>query len=91
MRGPVFGEDNTGQNAYEEVIGAASGNTWYSNILAYCTTQDALLSLDGGDTDHIPVPAGQVICLEGVEHFRRVHAKNRTAGSNYAALVVMVW
>ena len=81
----------TGADAYAKVITPSEDK---SHIMIYnAGTHGAVISLDAGTTDHIPVPGQSTLTLnyirieEGVE----IHAKNLTRGSNFTNLYVMVW
>ena len=92
---PIIGTDILGQNAYANIIasprGAGDGeNKEYVKIWAWCSTNDAIISLDGGDTDNVYVPAGkEPIIVDKVKITQAIQAKNATGGSNYANLVVL--
>ena len=89
---PSFGHDAAGADAFAEVIAASSGNTGYHNISVFCETHDAIVSLDGGTTEHIRVIADQPPQVySGIWVDAAVHAKNAVGGSNYANLTVHVW
>lgn len=88
---PDTGYDATGQNAYAEIVAAPSGNRTYYNLEAGCETNAAVLSLDGGTTDHLTVPTTGKIAIHGVPISGEIHAKNLTTDSNYAKLWVNVW
>ena len=89
---PTYGTDAAGANTYVEVIAARTDPEVYNMLRVWCATQDAILSLDGGTTDHIYVVAG--IAPETISLPNRsasIQAKNAAAGLNYATLFVQVW
>ncbi|MDP6439625.1 MAG: hypothetical protein QGH74_08330 [Candidatus Brocadiia bacterium] len=89
---PTNGIDAVGADTYAEVIAAPAGNVEYRNISLACETNDAMVSLDAGATDHIHVKAGLApLMIEGVPIKLAIHGKNQTGGSNYAGLVINVW
>lgn len=94
---PTYGKDATGQNAYAQIIASPRGsgtyeNKMYTNMLVWCATNDAIVSIDGGASDDIYVSAGkEPMRLDGLTITKSVQAKNATGGSNYANLVVIVW
>lgn len=85
---PTFGTDATGEDTYVVVIAARTAQTdAYNHIIAWCTTKDAILSLDGGDTDHIHLLADAApIRIDFALKTGAVHAKNFDAGQNYGAV-----
>lgn len=93
---PTFGIDATGENTYTEVVASPRGardneNKEYTELIASCATNDAVISLDGGTTDNIRVVAGNTpIHLKGLKITQAIHGKNADSGSNYADLVINV-
>ena len=95
---PIYGVDATGADAYVGLIAAPrtagdnEENKEYTNIILFCTTKDAIVSLDGGTTDNIYVGAGLApIHLRGLHITQAVQGKNGVSGQNYANLVAIVW
>ena len=88
---PTLGMDATGQDAHAKVLDCPARVTHH--LMAFAETNGAVLSLDGGTTDHVYVPAGGGVALDGlaIPAEAEVHAKNAAAGSNYANLRVLVW
>lgn len=89
---PRYGTDAAGANTYVEVIAACTDPEYWNMLSVWCATQDAIISLDAGTTDHIFVDAGTAkatYCLG--PRTSAVHAKNETADANYATLFVQVW
>lgn len=81
----------TGADTYADVITPSEDK---SHILIYnAGTHGAVISLDEGTTDHIPVPGQSTLTLDYVriEDGVKIQAKNLTAGSNFTNLYVMVW
>jgi hypothetical protein len=90
MAVPTYGIDATGQDAYATVIAAQTEPGQYNYFWATCATQNAILSFDAGTTDHVLIPAGDVVTLPIPRTGCAVKAKNATAGLNYATLVVNI-
>jgi len=94
---PTYGTDATGQNAYASVIASPRGegdeeNKEYTHLLIWCATKDAIISLDGGNNNHIYVPAGkEPMRIDDVQVTQAIMAKNATTDQNYANLVVIAW
>ena len=89
---PEYGTDATGANTYANVIAAAAREC--HNIELICTTNDAIVSLDGGTSDNIYVVAGTTpktltgVCIpKGAV----IQGKNATTDSNYANLRIHIW
>lgn len=84
------GVDATGANSYATVV-TASGEK--RNILVTVETNAATISLDGGTTDHIDVPADKGVVLNNIliADTTVIQAKNRDAGSNYTNLAITIW
>jgi hypothetical protein len=88
---PAFGTDAAGQDAHQKVLDCPSRATHH--LIAFAETNAAILSLNGGTTDHVYVPAGGGVALDGlaIPASAEVHAKNAVGGSNFVNLRVMVW
>lgn len=81
----------TGADTYADVITPSEDK---SHILIYnAGTHGAIVSLDEGTTDHIPVPGQSTLTLDYVriEGNVKIQAKNLAAGSNFTDLYIMVW
>lgn len=81
----------TGADAYAKVITPTEDK---SHLLIYNSgTHGAVISLDAGTTDHIPVPGQSTLTLDyiRIEGGVEIHAKNLTPGSNFTNLYLMVW
>jgi hypothetical protein len=90
---PTYGYDLAGADAYAQVIAAQTGLNQYNYCIAWCATKGALISLDGGTTDHFRIdPDASPIPLKVTFSPRAgaVHAKNCDSGQNYAALHVII-
>jgi hypothetical protein len=87
---PVTGTDATGQNAYALIVIPGPDRT---HLAASSVTNGAIISLDGGVTDHLPVCPGASVVFSGlyIPPQAGIYAKNAVAGSNYASLYVAVW
>ena len=88
---PVHGTDATGADTYVEIIAAPTGHRRYRHLVAHCLTQPAIISIDGGTTEHLYVPAGVNVAMNDVDIRGAVHAKNAVGGSNYIKIHVSVW
>jgi len=89
---PKTGSKAAGGNAHAVVVAALTGNEVASRLTARCETNDAILSLDGGTTDHVRVVAGDApLELTGLTPFASVYAKNAVEDSNFAKLTVNIW
>jgi hypothetical protein len=88
---PTFGSDATGADSYALVVTAPARICRY----LHCAVGNygAVISLDGGVTDHFALPANTERLFPGLEipASAEVHAKNLTAGSNYSNLYVSVY
>lgn len=86
----AIGRDATGQDAYATVK-TPSANA--AHIDVSCGANGATISLDGGVTDHIDVPANTTKIYDDVTITSGVaiQAKNLVGGSNYTNLAVSVW
>jgi len=88
---PALGADAAGQDAHAKVLDCPDRVTHH--LMAFAETNGAILSLDGGTTDHVYVPADGGVALDGlaIPASAEIHAKNVAAGNNYANLRVLVW
>ena len=89
---PEKGIDAAGENTYADVIAATAREC--SNISVSVSTEDAIVSLDGGTTEHIYVAADAapfVLANVNIPAGSQIQGKNAGAGSNYANLIVHVW
>lgn len=86
---PIYGLEAEGAAAYEEVL---VSHRWCSHLFVSVEAGDAILSLDGGMTDHFRVSAAVALTLSGLDIPAGVaiKAKNATA-VNYDSLAVSVW
>ena len=87
---PTYGTDATGEDTYAAVVAAPSGLDSYNYIVAWCSTKSAIVSLDAGTTGHI-----YLLCDKDPQTFHfspiksAIHAKNATAGQNYANIYII--
>jgi len=83
--------DATGANTYATVKTPTANAT---NIVVTNTgTHPAIVSLDGGTTDHIAILGASSVRLNNVRITSAVaiQAKNLIGGSNYTGLYVNIW
>lgn len=87
----AVGGDATGADTYATILTAAADATHM--LLSLGGSNDAIISLDNGVTDHMVLPAGSVIVLDSLDipDTTVIQAKNRTPGSNYSSLAVSIW
>lgn len=82
---------DAGDNDYIHVMDAPAHTC--QNLYAFCVTNGAYLSLDGGVTTHVAVPAGVVVVLSDlkIKASDEICAKNLTEDAAFALLHVSVW
>lgn len=93
MSMPAYGVDEAAEtdDTYAEVIAARTGNEVYNYAIAWCSTKDALISLDAGTTDHFPVKADQApMRVDFDRRSKAVHGKNLKATEDYTYLYVII-
>lgn len=85
------GTDATGQDTYATILTPASAASHLYVSLE--GSNAAIISLDGGVTDHFTIQAGTVNMFDAITISASVNiqAKNRTGGSNYTNLNISVW
>lgn len=88
---PTYGGDVVGADAHAKVLDAPARETHYAHVSV--GANGAIVSFDGGTTDHVALPADTTWLLEGlvIPASAEIHAKNLSAGNNYADLRVSVW
>ena len=88
---PVEGTLATGTDAYVKVLDVPDRTC--GNLLVQVDTNDVVISLDGGITDHLTVKADSSMVLTGLAIGAgvEVQAKNATASENFTDLIVAVW
>lgn len=88
---PVYGSDATGADAHAKVLDAPARETHYAHVSV--GANGAIVSFDGGTTDHLAMPADSQRLFEGlrIAASAEVDAKNLVAGNNYADLRISVW
>jgi len=84
-------EDEIGADTYTTIITPATACTHI--LIGLKGTNDAIISLDNGVTEHMVVFGGEAVALDGITISAGVaiRAKNKTAGSNYTNLNISVW
>ena len=87
---PVIGYDLAGADTYVLMCIPGPNRT---HIAASCVTNGAILSLDGGLADHLPVGPGASVVFSGLEIPPQagIYARNAVGAANYASLYVAVW
>ena len=87
----LFPTDAAGADTYT-VIGVVPH--FATKLLFHLDTKDAILSFDGGTTDHLFLGNSKdqlLISGLAIEKGAIISAKNQTAGQNYANLSISVW
>ena len=84
-------EDEVGADSYTTIITPATACTHL--LISLKGTNDAIISLDDGVTEHMVIVGGEAVALDGITISAGVaiKAKNKTAGSNYTNLNISVW
>ena len=87
---PLCGTSASGAAGYAYVLTPGPGRT---HVAASCVTNGAVLSLDGGVSNALPVGPGATAMFHGIEipADKGIYAKNAVGISNYASLWVAVW
>lgn len=87
----TLGSDSTGQDAYATVKTPTADASHIEISLS--GSNDAIISLDGGVTDHIYIQAMSIHTLDNVQITSGVaiQAKNAIGGSNYSGLNISIW
>lgn len=88
---PVYGVDAVGEDTYADAVVAPARVCHH--VLIRVSTHPAIVSFDGGTTDHLYIGAGEVVAMDGLAIPASAHiaGKNAMPGSNYADLRVTVW
>ena len=88
---PTSGTDAAGADAHAAVLTAP--NWACSHLQATVTANGAIISLDGGTTDHLALEADTTLVVNDlyIPAGASIMAKNITAGSAYATLFVSIW
>lgn len=87
----ALGIDAVGADAYATVVTPSADATHIKVNLD--GSNDAIISLDAGTTDHIYITAGEVATLDqiAITSGTAIQAKNATPGSNYTNLTITIW
>lgn len=87
----ALGTDATGQDAYATILTSVAAATHISASLE--GTDNAIISVDAGTTDHILVPANSIVTLDGlaIAATTAVQAKNAAASMDYTNLNITIW
>lgn len=88
---PTYGKDATGADAHATVL--TSPNRECHHLHASVQTKDAIVSLDGGTTDHLWIPIGASVLFSGLKipPGSVIQGKNGVGAQNYANLAISVW
>ncbi len=88
---PASAEDATGHDAYSSIVSAPARTCHYLHVAV--GDNGAVVSLDGGTTDHFYIPANVERMFPGlsIPSGADIQAKNLSTGSNYSNLRVSVW
>ena len=89
-----YAHDATGQDDYATVLTTPDDGVTRHNLLIMLEAgHDAIVSIDGGDTDSFYVPGNTRWVLSGlaIPPNTAIQAKNAAAGQNYTNLRVQVW
>ncbi|HET6441840.1 MAG TPA: hypothetical protein VM431_11965 [Phycisphaerae bacterium] len=88
---PVYGVDATGADAYATVATSPARVCHYLHVSV--ADNGAVVSLDGGTTDHFAMPPNTERLFEGLATTSAVaiQGKNLSAGNNYTNLRISVW
>lgn len=88
----AYGIDAAGSDTYTTIVTPSvyDYNHMYVSVQG---TNDAIISMDGGVTDHFYIPAGTVILFDSLkmDDGVAIQAKNASAGSNYTSLAITIW
>lgn len=87
----AYGIDATGADAYTTVVTAGADR--HHMMVSLQGSNDAIVSIDSGTTDHFYIPAGSTHVFDGIliANSATVQGKNATGGSNYTNLAITVW
>ena len=81
-----------GADAYATVVTAPARVCHYA-LIQLDPGHDAIVSLDGGTTNHLFIKANQIYALSGlaIGSGANILGKNASAGNNYTNLRITVW
>jgi len=87
----AYGWDLAGTDTYTTLV--TPSRDMENILISLGGENDALVSLDGGVTNHIYVPAASIIVLDAIklQEGVAIQGKNASGGSAYAELAVTVW
>jgi len=88
---PTHGSDTTGANTYAAVVTAPDRECHYLHVAV--ADNGAIISLDGGVTDHFAIPANTERLFPGlvIPAGAGIQGKNLVTSSNYTNLHISVW
>ena len=88
---PTQGTDATGQNSYATIVTCPARAC--GNLLLSVGAYGAIVSLDGGTTDHLTIPANTAWNLSAlaIPSGAVIKGKNLVTDSNYTNLAIAVW
>jgi len=87
----AVGTDAVGTDAYATIVTPTADATQLHVTLQ--GSNDAIISLDGGTTDHFYIAAQSTSTFDNVkiQNAVDIQAKNAVGGSNYANLAITIW
>ena len=87
----AYGIDAAGADTYTTLVTPTDDKEHL--YLSLQGSYDAIVSIDGGVTDHFYIPAGTTVYLDAllIKAGVAIQGKNATAGSNYTKLAASIW
>lgn len=87
----AYGIDAVGADAYTTVVTAGADRKHITISLQ--GSNDAIVSLDSGTTNHYYIPANSIHTFDDVriDNSATVQGKNASAGNNYTNLAITIW
>ena len=86
---PTSGIDATGATGYATVVTAPAKETHYIHVSV--VNNGAVVSLDGGSTDHFTIPANTSWLFEGLAIPSEAVIQGKDISGNYTNLRISVW
>lgn len=87
----AYGIDAAGADTYTTLVTPTDDKEHL--YLSLGGSNDAIVSIDGGTTDHFYIPAGTTVFLDAllIKSGVAIQGKNATPGSNYTNLTASIW